>query len=184
MQKRGEKGMFGASWSKRWFTLVWSESNLAEREMRYFETRDYCTRKQKGAIDLSQAALAPSPELRALEPGPAQRTRPADPDPEPTPDRGAEQATEVNAVEIEGQRGITIKTPGRLWELLPASGEEAAEWLKILHALMARKRGLAVVSSFSNMALTQIDGMEEQRQFEMTIVLTRKLGMAINKARE
>ena len=33
------------------------------------------------------------------------------------------------------------------------------------------------------MTLSQVDGMEEQRQFEMTIVLTRKLGISINKVR-
>ncbi|KAL1495447.1 hypothetical protein AB1Y20_016815 [Prymnesium parvum] len=142
MQKRGEKGMF-KTWAKRWFTLVWSETNLAERELRYFESRDYATRKQKGAIDLSQAS-------------------------------------EVKAVEIDGQRGITIQTPGRLWELLPASGDEAAEWLRILSMVMARKRGMAVVASFSNMAVSQLEP-DEQKEFELTVVLTRKLGMAINK---
>lgn len=141
MQKRGEKGLI-KSWQKRWFTLIWHETNLAQREIRYSDGRDYCTRKHKGSIDLSQA-------------------------------------TEVNAVEIEGARGITIRTPGRLWELLPATSEEAAEWMKILTQLMTRKKGLAVVSSMSNMSLNPDVG--EQNVNELTVVLTRKLGMSINK---
>ena len=38
MQKKGEKGL--KSWQRRFFTLVWSELNLAEREIRYYEGRD------------------------------------------------------------------------------------------------------------------------------------------------
>ena len=53
MQKRGEKGF--KSWQKRFFVLVWSELNMAERELRYYEGQDYCTRKLKGSIDLSRA---------------------------------------------------------------------------------------------------------------------------------
>lgn len=53
MQKKGEKGF--KSWQKRFFVLVWSELNMAERELRYYEGQDYCTRKLKGSIDLSRA---------------------------------------------------------------------------------------------------------------------------------
>ena len=43
------------------------------------------------------------------------------------------QASDVHAVDIEGARGITIKTPGRLWELLPATAEEVPPPLFPMH---------------------------------------------------
>ena len=93
MQKKGDKAMFKAisSWQNRFFVLVWSDSSLADREIRYYEGKDFCTRKQKGAIDLTRAS-------------------------------------EVKQVEIEGGAGLAIDTPGRLWELLPPTRDEAVEW--------------------------------------------------------
>ena len=209
MQKRGEKGM--KTWQKRFFTLVWcarsptarlratrphvcvpplpprplssppppppssprlptpthpparppprlarlpppparrSEINILEREMRYYEGQDYCTRKQKGSIDLTRAE-------------------------------------EVQQVLIEGGAGITIKTPGRLWELLPSSAAEAHQWFALLTNVTKRNRGLAVVASVSNLSFNPdqvVEGEEPgARQGELTVVLQRKLGMSINK---
>ena len=122
------------------------------RVRRYYEGRDYCSRKQKGAIDLSQA-------------------------------------TEVRQVEIEGGAGLVIDTPGRQWELLPlprdepncrkSAREEAVDWYRMLCQLLARKRGLAVVSSVGNLSLEAED--EASKPGELTVLLQRKLGMSINK---
>ena len=65
MQKKGDKTLFKAmsSWQRRFFVLVWSDSSLAEREIRYYEGQDYCSRKQKGAIDLSRATEVKQVEI-------------------------------------------------------------------------------------------------------------------------
>jgi len=57
MSKKGEKGFLGAksAWQRRFMVLVWSETSMAEREIRYFDGQDYNSRKQKGAIDLTRA---------------------------------------------------------------------------------------------------------------------------------
>ena len=106
IQKKGEKGFLGGKppWQRRWMLLVWSERNLAEREIRYYEGQDYTTRKQKGAIDLTSA-------------------------------------TGVRVLEIEGAAGLSIDTPGRVWELLPDSREEAITWYSMLNQLFARRKG-------------------------------------------
>ena len=114
MQKKGEKGL--RTWQTRFFVLVWSEINLAEREIRYFDGQDYCMRKQKGAIDLSKAIS-------------------------------------VKQLEVEGGAGLCIETPGREWNLLPVCREAAVQWYKMLTSLLARRKGLAVVASMSNLAL-------------------------------
>ncbi len=52
MQKKGEKGLF-KSMQRRFFTLIWSDFNLAEREIRYYDGQDCSTRKMKGTINLA-----------------------------------------------------------------------------------------------------------------------------------
>jgi len=65
VQKKGEKGLFGAgsSWQRRFMVLVWSDTSMAEREIRYYEGQDYATRKQKGAIDLTRATGVSKKEI-------------------------------------------------------------------------------------------------------------------------
>jgi len=147
MQKKGDKAMFKAisSWQNRFFVLVWSDSSLADREIRYYEGKDFCTRKQKGAIDLTRAS-------------------------------------EVKQVEIEGGAGLAIDTPGRLWELLPPTRDEAVEWYRLLNQLLARKRGLAVVASLSSGgSALALEDEHARTPGQLTVFLQRKLGMSINK---
>ena len=115
IQKKGEKSFLGskASWQRRFMILVWSDTVVSEREIRYFEGQDYNSRKQKGAIDLTRA-------------------------------------TAVSQKEIDGAAGLTIDTPGRLWELLPEGREAAVEWYRTLNMLLQRRKGLQVVASMSN----------------------------------
>jgi len=149
MQKKGEKGLL-KTWQKRFFTLIWSEFNMAEREIRYYEGQDYSTRKLKGAIDLTRFSA-------------------------------------VDQVVIEGGAGITITTPGRVWELLPETASQAADWYKLLTTLLSRTLGFAVVSTMSNLALEEALDDEDAftaakpKQGELTVTLTRKLGMSICK---
>lgn len=63
---------------------------------------------------------------------------------------------------------------------LPANREAAVEWYTLLSQLLARKKGLAVVASMSNLAL-DLGGADEAKSGELTVVLQRKLGMSINK---
>ena len=144
IQKKGEKGFLGAkaAWQKRWMMLIWSDTNMTEREIRYYKGQDTNTRKQKGAIDLMSA-------------------------------------TDVKQSEIEGAAGLMIDTPERVWELLPASREEAVAWYTMLNQLLARKRGLAVTSSMSHLAVDVSDAAPVPG--ELTVLLERKLGMSINK---
>ena len=60
------------------------------------------------------------------------------------------RATAVSQLEIEGAAGLTIDTPGRVWELLPEGRDAAVDWYRLLSHLLQRKKGLAVVSSMSN----------------------------------
>jgi len=149
VQKKGEKGLLGssASWQRRWFMLVWSEVNVAEREIRYYDGQDHANRKQKGAIDLTRA-------------------------------------TAVGQKEMGGSAGLTIDTPGRVWELLPEGRDAAVEWYRLLSQLLVRKRGLAVVASLSNAHLDEVSPIDSGTVVpgELSVRLTRKLGMSINKS--
>lgn len=123
----------------------------AEREIRYYDGQDYCSRKLKGAIDLTQFSAV-------------------------------RQAT------IEGGAGLNIDTPGRVWELLPETATSAAEWFKMLNSLLQRTRGVAVVSSLSNLALEEElqaeqeeNGIPKAKKGQLTVVLKRQLGMSICK---
>ena len=92
------------------------------------------------------------------------------------------RATTVSQKEINGQAGLTIDTPGRVWELLPEGLEAAVDWFKMLQKLLERKKGLAVVASMSN-ALDEVVAVEGDMAApgELNVRLTRKLGMSINK---
>ena len=91
-------------------------------------------------------------------------------------------ATAVCQKEMNGQAGLAIDTPGRVWELLPEGLEAAVDWFKTLQKLLERKKGLAVVSELTN-ALDEVVALEGDMAIpgELNVRLSRKLGMSINK---
>ena len=50
IQKKGEKSFLGskASWQRRFMILVWSDTVVSEREIRYFEGQDYNSAQAEG----------------------------------------------------------------------------------------------------------------------------------------
>jgi C-terminal processing protease CtpA/Prc len=68
---------------------------------------------------------------------------------------------------------------------VPETAAEAKTWFQVIEQLLSRKKGFDVVASMSNLAFSpdqMLEGEEPgQQQGELTVVLTRKLGMAITK---
>jgi hypothetical protein len=50
---------------------------------------------------------------------------------------GIPVVSQVKQVQIEGGAGIAIETPGRIWELLPPTRDEAVEWYDPTRQLLA-----------------------------------------------
>lgn len=151
MHKKGEKGLT-KSWQRRFFVLVWSELNVAEREIRYYEGQDYCARKLKGAIDLSRAESVTQENVSMAKDGAA-------------------------------SAGIHIRTPGRLWELVPETAAEAKTWFQVIEQLLSRKKGFDVVASMSNLAFSpdqMLEGEEPGQQQGESIGLETHLGPSLH----